>query len=47
MGDEKLIIISVAVRGINVQIRFYSQMLCTAAINTSNTTRIQTGAAER
>jgi len=27
-------------------IRFYSQMLCTAAINTSNTTRTQTGAAE-
>jgi len=46
-GDEKLIIISVAVRGINDRIRFYSQMLCTAAINTSNTTRTQTGAAER
>jgi len=44
VGDEKLIIISVAVRGINDQIRFYSQMLCTAAINTSNTTRTQTGA---
>ena len=44
-GDEKLIII--AVRGINVRIRFYCQMLCTAAINTSNTTRTQTGAAER
>jgi len=44
-GDEKLIII--AVRGINVHIRFYSQMLCTAASNTSNTTRTQTGAAER
>ena len=41
MGDEKLIIISVAVRGINDRIRFYSQMLCTAAINTSNTTRTQ------
>ena len=38
-GDEKLIIISVAVRGINDHIRFYSQLLCTAAINTSNTTR--------
>ena len=47
VGDEKLIIISVAVRGINVHIRCYSQMLCTAAINTSNTTRTQTGAAER
>ena len=49
MGDEKLIIISVAVRGINDHIRFYSQMLCAAAIaiNTSNTTRTQTGAAER
>ena len=47
VGDEQLIIISVAVRGINDHIRFYSQMLCTAAINTSNTTRTQTGAAER
>ena len=47
VGDEKLIIISVAVRGINDHIRFYSQMLCTAPINTSNTTRTQTGAAER
>ena len=44
VGDEKPIIISVAVRGINDHIRFYSQMLCTAAINTSNTTRTQTGA---
>ena len=44
VGDEKLIIISVAVRGINDHIRFYGQMLCTAAINTSNTTRTQTGA---
>ena len=36
VGDEKLIIIglSVAVRGINDHIRFYSQMLCTAVINT-------------
>jgi len=33
VGDEKLI--SVAVRGINDHIRFYSQMLCTDAINTS------------
>jgi len=41
VGDEKLIII-----GINDHIIFYSQMLCTAAINTSNTTRTQTGAAE-
>ena len=47
VGDEKLIIISVAVRGISGHIRFYSQMLCTAAINTSNTIRTQTGAAER
>ena len=47
VGDEKLKIISVAVRGINDHIRFYSQMLCTAAINISNTTRTQTGAAER
>ena len=48
VGDEKLvIIISVAVRGINGHIRFYSQRLCTAAINTSNTTKTQTGAAER
>ena len=45
-GNEKLIIISAAVRGINDHIRFYSQRLCTAAINTSNT-RTQTGAAER
>jgi len=43
VGDEKLIIISVAVRVINDHIRFYSQMLCTAAINTSNATRTQTG----
>ena len=42
--DEKLIIISVAVRvrDINDPIRFYSQRLCTADINTSNTTRTQT-----
>ena len=46
MGDEKLIIISMTVSGINDHIRFYSQMLCTAAINTSNTRRTQTGAAE-
>ena len=39
VSDEKLIIISVAVGGINDHIRFYSQMLCTAAINTSDTTR--------
>ena len=32
VGDEKLIIMSVAIRGINDHIRFYSQMLCTAAI---------------
>ena len=29
------------------RIRFYSWMLCTTAINTSNTIRTQTGAAER
>ena len=46
MGDEKLIIISAAVRGVNYHIRFYSQMHCPAAINTSNTTGTQTGAAE-
>ena len=46
VGEEKLIIITVAVRGINDHIRFYSQRLCTADINTSNTTRTQTGAAE-
>ena len=34
MGDEKLIIISVAVRGINDHIRFYSQMLCTSLVLT-------------
>ena len=50
--DEKLIIIGlsvgcVAVRGINDHIKFYSRMLCTTAINTSNTTRTQTGATER
>ena len=41
VGDEKLIIkiISVAVRGINVHIRFYSQMICTAATNISNMTK--------
>ena len=47
VGDEKLIIISVAVKGINDHIRFYSQMLCTAAINISDTIRTPTGAAER
>jgi len=43
VGDEKLIIkiISVAVRGINVHIRFYSQMLCTAATNISNMTELR------
>jgi len=30
------------VSGINDRIRFYSEMLCTTAINTSNTTRTQT-----
>ena len=33
--------------GIDATVRFYSQRLCTAAINTSNTTRTHTGAAER
>jgi len=47
VGDGKLIIISMTVSGINDHIRFYSQMLCTAAINTSNTIRTQTGSAER
>ena len=48
VGDKKLIIIRVAVTGIDDHnIRFYSQMLSTAAINTSNTIRTQTGAAER
>ena len=47
VGDEKLIIIGVAVRDINDHIKFHSQRLCTAAINTSNTTGTQTGAAER
>ena len=42
VSDEKL---SVAVTDINDHIRFYSYMLCTAVINTSNTTRTQTGAA--
>ena len=45
VGGGKLILISMTVRGINDHIRFYSQMLCTAAINTSNTIRTQTGAA--
>jgi len=39
VGDEKLIIISADVRGINDHIRFYSQMLCTAAINRPNNKR--------
>jgi len=47
VGDGKLIIISMTVSGINDHIRFYIQMLCTAAINTSNTIRTQTGSAER
>jgi len=48
VGDGKLLtIISVIVSSINDHIRFYSQMLCTAAINTSNMIRTQTGAAER
>ena len=47
VGNGKLIIISISVSGINDHIRFYSKMLCTTAINTSNTIRTQTGAAER
>jgi len=47
VGDGKLIIISTSVSGINDHIRFYSKMLCTTAINTSNTIRTQNGAAER
>jgi len=43
----ELVTVSITVSGINDHIRFYSQMLCTAAINTSNTTRTQTGATER
>jgi len=40
VGDEKLIIISVAARGINDHIRFYNQMFCRrntdTAIGTTN-----------
>jgi len=40
VGDEKLIIISVAARGINDHVRFYSQMFCRrntdTAIGTTN-----------
>ena len=46
VGDGKLIII-ITVSSINNRIRFYSKMLRTTAINTSNTIRTQTGAAER
>jgi len=35
VGDEKLIIISITVSGINDHIRFFSYMLCTTAINSS------------
>ena len=35
------------VSGINDHTRFYSLMLCTTAINTSNTITTQTAAAER
>jgi len=44
VGDGKLIIISMTVSSINDLIRFYSKMLCTTAINTSNTIRTETGA---
>jgi len=47
VGDGKLIRIIMTVGGINDRIRFYSSMLCTTAINTSDTIRTQTGAAER
>jgi len=49
VGDGNLIIglISRNVSGINDRIRFYSSMLYTTAVNTSNTIRTQTGAAER
>ena len=45
VGDGKLIIISITVSDINDRIRFF--VSCTTAINTSNTIRTQTGAAER
>ena len=35
------------VSSINDRIRFYSLMLCTTAINASNTIRTRTGATER
>jgi len=47
VNDEKLMIISITVSGINDRIRYYSEMLFTTAIKTSNTIRTQTGAAER
>jgi len=49
VGNEKLITISTGmiVSSINDRIRFYSYMLCTTVINTANTKRTQTGAAER
>ena len=39
VGDEKLITISVAFRGINDHIRFYSYMLCTEHKNTDRCRR--------
>jgi len=39
MGDEKLIIISVAVRGVNDHIRFYSQMHCRLQLPSTPLTR--------
>ena len=47
VGDEKLIIISVAVRGINGHKILQSKVLYSCHINTSNKTRTQTGAAKR
>jgi len=48
VDDGKPIIIrGITVSGINDRIRCYSEMFCTNAINTSNTIRTQTGAAER
>jgi len=41
VGGENLIII------ISISVRFYSEMLCTTNINTSNTKGTQTGVAER
>ena len=47
VNDKKLMIISITVSGINDRIRYYSEMLFTTAIKTSNTIRTQTCGAER